>query len=179
MHQSIKAQICARLRRAILFAIMAHIRRKSVDVHKSQGFGEQLKAVEAMINGTECRVRDRIHLQNNQTLDHRQRTVILSQKLQREISHFVGALTGIKLRSNQLLIKSQKGGHFSPTTMVSLELVPAVKVSKWCPLTPCETRPPTLTHPKRSNPYRNLCHEFYTTGFSNNMQCRNRRYPRM
>ena len=65
-------------------------------------------------------VRDRIHLQNSQTKGNRQRTVILSQKLQREILHFVGDLTGFKLRPTEPLISSQKGGHFSPTTMVML-----------------------------------------------------------
>jgi len=65
-------------------------------------------------------VRDRIHLENHQTKGDRQRTVILSQKLQRAISDYVGALTGFRTNNNQPLIWSQKGGHFSPTTLVML-----------------------------------------------------------
>lgn len=65
-------------------------------------------------------VRDRIHLLNGQTKGDRQRTVILSQKLQREILNFVGDLTGFKRNFDQPLIASQKRGHFSPTTLVML-----------------------------------------------------------
>ena len=65
-------------------------------------------------------VRDRIHLQHGQTKGDRQRTVILSQKLQREIFNFVGDLTGFKRNLDQPLIASQKGGHFSATTLVML-----------------------------------------------------------
>ena len=65
-------------------------------------------------------VRDRIHLQNGQTKGDRQRTVILSQRLQKEIQNFVDGLTGFQRGVGQPLIRSQKGGHFSPTTMVML-----------------------------------------------------------
>ena len=65
-------------------------------------------------------VRDRIHLQNGQTKGDRQRTVILSQRLQKEILNFVGVLTGFQRNADQPLIRSQKGGHFSPTTLVML-----------------------------------------------------------
>ena len=65
-------------------------------------------------------VRDRIHLQNEQTKGDKQRTVILSQSLQKEIMKFVSVLTGFRRNGNQPLIMSQKGGHFSPTSMVML-----------------------------------------------------------
>lgn len=65
-------------------------------------------------------VRDRIHLSNGQTKGNRQRTVILSCKLQKEISDFVGRLTGFRREAGQPLIRSQKGGSFSATTMVML-----------------------------------------------------------
>ena len=66
------------------------------------------------------RVRDRIHLQIGQTKGDRQRTVILSQRLQKEIVNFVIGLTGFMRNADQPLISSQKGGHFSPTTLVML-----------------------------------------------------------
>ncbi len=65
-------------------------------------------------------IRDRIHLHNGQTKGDRQRTVILSQKLQREVLNFVGNLTGFRVSADQPLIRSQKGGCFSPTTLVML-----------------------------------------------------------
>ena len=65
-------------------------------------------------------VRDRIHLSNGQTKGDRQRTVILSQKLQKEVLNFVGPLAGLRKEPGRPLIRSQKGGHFSPTTMVML-----------------------------------------------------------
>ena len=65
-------------------------------------------------------IRDRIHLQSGQTKGGGQRTVILNQKLQREISDFVGGLRGVRGNPDQPLIASQNGGCFSPTTMVML-----------------------------------------------------------
>lgn len=65
-------------------------------------------------------IRDRIHLQNGQTKGDKQRTVILSQRLQKEISKYVSKLTGFHHNADQPLIRSQKGGHFSPTTLVML-----------------------------------------------------------
>ncbi len=65
-------------------------------------------------------VRDRIHLQNGQTKGDKQRTVILSQSLQKEILKYVNSLTGFRRNSDQPLIMSQKGGSFSATTMVML-----------------------------------------------------------
>ena len=65
-------------------------------------------------------IRDRIHLENKQTKGNRQRTVILSQKLQQAILDYVGKLTGFRCNADQPLIRSQKGGHFSPTTLVML-----------------------------------------------------------
>lgn len=65
-------------------------------------------------------IRDRIHLSNSQTKGDRKRTVLLSQKLQREVLNYVGTLTGFRVTPNQPLIWSQKGGHFSPTTLVML-----------------------------------------------------------
>ena len=63
-------------------------------------------------------VRDRIHLSNDETKGDRQRTVFVGKKLQKEIGRYMKAR-----RLNTLdvpLIRSQKGGHFSPTTMVML-----------------------------------------------------------
>jgi integrase/recombinase XerD len=68
-------------------------------------------------DGSVC---DRIHLINGQTKGDKQRTVILSQSLQKEILKFVSNLTGFRRNSDQPLIGSQKGGSFSPTTMVML-----------------------------------------------------------
>lgn len=65
-------------------------------------------------------VRDRIHLQNGQTKGDKQRTVILSKSLQKEVLSFVGDLKGFQRNADQPLIRSQKGGHFSPTTLVML-----------------------------------------------------------
>ena len=63
-------------------------------------------------------VRDRIHLSNGETKGDRQRTVIVGKKLQKEIGRNMK-----RRRWNALdapLILSQKGGHFSPNTMVML-----------------------------------------------------------
>ena len=65
-------------------------------------------------------VRDRIHLANDQTKGDRNRTVILNQRLQKEILNYVRALKGFKSQPDRPLIRSQKGGHFSPTTLVML-----------------------------------------------------------
>ena len=72
-----------------------------------------------MVNDDQS-IRDRIHLLNGQTKGDRQRTVILSQSLQKEILKYVSGLTGFRRNEDQPLIMSQKGGSFSPTTMVML-----------------------------------------------------------
>lgn len=66
-------------------------------------------------NGT---VRDRIHLDASQTKGKRGRTVFLNTKLQREIAKHLEQRQWSDERKP--LIRSQKGGHFSPTTMVML-----------------------------------------------------------
>jgi integrase/recombinase XerD len=68
-------------------------------------------------DGSVC---DRIHLLNGQTKGDKQRTVILSQSLQKDISKYVSSLSGFRKNADQPLIASQKGGSFSPTTMVML-----------------------------------------------------------
>ena len=62
--------------------------------------------------------RDRIHLASDETKGNRGRTVILGKKLQKEIIRYVE--TRHLNRMNAPLIPSQKGGHFSATTMVML-----------------------------------------------------------
>ena len=62
--------------------------------------------------------RDRIHLAADETKGKRGRTVILGKKLQKEIARYMAQRRAINL--NAPLIRSQKGGHFSATTMVML-----------------------------------------------------------
>ena len=61
-------------------------------------------------------VRDRIHLSYGETKGDRQRTVIVGKKLQTEIGRYMKQRHWHTLDAP--LIRSQKGGHFSPTTMV-------------------------------------------------------------
>ncbi len=63
-------------------------------------------------------VRDRIHLSNGETKGDRQRTVIVGKKLQKEVARYIKQRHWHTLDAP--LIRSQKGGHFSPTTMVML-----------------------------------------------------------
>ena len=63
-------------------------------------------------------IRDRIHLSSTDTKGPRGRTVIVGKKLQREIGRYMKAQRQPKLDAP--LIRSQKGGHFSATTMVML-----------------------------------------------------------
>jgi len=63
-------------------------------------------------------IRDRIHLATDETKGKRGRTVILGKKLQKEIARYVATLRSIRMDAP--LIRSQKGGHFSATTMVML-----------------------------------------------------------
>ena len=63
-------------------------------------------------------VRDRIHLATDETKGKRGRTVILGKKLQKEIARYMETRGRWKLEAP--LIRSQKGGHFKPTTMVML-----------------------------------------------------------
>ncbi len=58
--------------------------------------GEVAALMVGNVQNDDGTIRDRIHLQNNQNKDDRQRTVILSKKLQPEILHFVGNLTGFR-----------------------------------------------------------------------------------
>ena len=63
-------------------------------------------------------IRDRIHLASVDTKGPRGRTVFMGKKLQREIGRYMKTQNQPKLDAP--LIRSQKGGHFSPTTMVML-----------------------------------------------------------
>lgn len=63
-------------------------------------------------------VRDRIHLKTEETKGNRGRTVILGSKLQKEISRYLETRRWHSLDAP--LIQSQKGGHFTATTMVML-----------------------------------------------------------
>ncbi len=63
-------------------------------------------------------VRDRIHLSYGETKGDRQRTVIVGKKLQKEVASYMKQRQWNTLDAP--LIRSQKGGHFSPTTMVML-----------------------------------------------------------
>jgi integrase/recombinase XerD len=63
-------------------------------------------------------IRDRINLSSLDTKGNNPRTVIISTKLQRKLNEFI--FDGQKRNLSSPLIKSQKGGHFSPTTMVML-----------------------------------------------------------
>ena len=63
-------------------------------------------------------VRDRIHLLADETKGNRGRTVIMGKKLQKEIARYLDKRGSYKLDTP--LIRSQKGGHFSATTMVML-----------------------------------------------------------
>ena len=63
-------------------------------------------------------VRDRIHLLMDETKGNRGRTVILGNKLQKEISRYLKNRRWHSLDAP--LIRSQKGGHFNATTMVML-----------------------------------------------------------
>jgi len=105
-------------------ATMKHARRNRLLIMLSfqagMRAGEISKLILDNVLNADGTVRDRIHLSNSQTKGNRQRTVILSQKLQKEILNFVGPLTGFRRGGNQPLICSQKGGHFSPTTLVML-----------------------------------------------------------
>ena len=105
-------------------ATMKHARRNRLLVMLSfqagMRAGEISKLTLDHVLNADCTVRDRIHLSNGQTKGNRQRTVILSQKLQKEILNFVGPLTSFRRGGSQPLIASQKGGHFSPTTLVML-----------------------------------------------------------
>lgn len=62
--------------------------------------------------------RDRIHLSPEQTKGRKGRTVFVNERLQKEIARFFDGKQSINY--NSALILSQKGGHFSPTTMVML-----------------------------------------------------------
>ncbi len=63
-------------------------------------------------------IRDRIHLASSDTKGPRGRTVFVGKKLQREIGRYMKTQRRPKLDAP--LIRSQKGGHFSATTMVML-----------------------------------------------------------
>ena len=63
-------------------------------------------------------IRDRVHLDATQTKGKRGRTVFLNSKLQREITKYLHQREWYDER--KALIQSQKGGHFSATTMVML-----------------------------------------------------------
>ncbi len=63
-------------------------------------------------------IRDRIHLSSTDTKGPRGRTVIVGKKLQREIGRYMKTQRLPKMDAP--LIRSQKGGHFSATTMVML-----------------------------------------------------------
>lgn len=63
-------------------------------------------------------VRDRIHLLTDETKGKRGRTVFMGKKLQKEISRYMKQRVRYKLDAP--LIRSQKGGHFTGTTMVML-----------------------------------------------------------
>jgi integrase/recombinase XerD len=68
--------------------------------------------------GEDGKPKDRMHLAPDQTKGSHGRTVLVSKRLQKEIAACLA-----RRRWNSLeapLIRSQKGGHFSPTTMVML-----------------------------------------------------------
>ncbi len=103
---------------------MKHSKRNKLLVLLSFQAGMRAGEIAALkidnVQNEDCSIRDRIHLGNSQTKGDRQRTVILSQKLQRAILEYVGGLTGFQRNADQPLIRSQKRGHFSPTTLVML-----------------------------------------------------------
>jgi integrase/recombinase XerD len=113
------------LRRALaVVADMKHAKRNRLLLMLSFQAGMRAGEMAALKIGhvlnADGSVRDRIHLQVQETKGERQRSVIVNRRLQREISDFVGALTGAKNQLDRPLIASQKAGHFSPTTMVML-----------------------------------------------------------
>jgi len=63
-------------------------------------------------------VRDRIHLATDETKGKRGRTVIMGKKLRKEVARYLE--NSGRNKSDAALIRSQKGGHFSATTMVML-----------------------------------------------------------
>ena len=63
-------------------------------------------------------IRDRIHLASDETKGKTGRTVIVGRKLQKEITRYLAKRDGYRLSAP--LIRSQKNGHFSGTTMVML-----------------------------------------------------------
>ncbi len=105
-------------------AAMKHADRNRLLVMLSFQAGMRAGEISALKVGhvlnSDGSVRDRVHLSNGQTKGDRQRTVILNCKLQKEVSNFVGGLTGFRREPDRALIMSQKGGHFSPTTLVML-----------------------------------------------------------
>jgi integrase/recombinase XerD len=105
-------------------ATMKHAKRNRLLVLLSFQAGMRAGEIAALKVGhvlnEDQSARDRIHLTNGQTKGNRQRTVILSQRLQKEIMSFVCNLTGFRREPDRALIMSQKGGHFSPTTLVML-----------------------------------------------------------
>jgi len=70
-----------------------------------------------VVNG-DSSVRDRIHLKSNESKGQHGRTVFLGKKLQKEIYAYTTTRKYNDLEAP--LIPSNKGGHFSSTTMVLL-----------------------------------------------------------
>jgi len=115
----------AELKRVLaVVATMKHGQRNRLLVLLSFQAGMRAGEIAALKVGhvlnSDGSVRDRVHLSNDQTKGNRQRTVILSRRLQSEILNFVSELTGRSAERDQPLIQSQKRGHFSATTLVML-----------------------------------------------------------
>lgn len=103
---------------------MKHAKRNKLLVLLSFQSGMRASEIAALkishVINADGSVRDRIHLSSNQTKGNRQRTVLLSTKLQKEILNYVGEQPKFARQPEQPLMRSQKGGHFSPTTVVML-----------------------------------------------------------
>ncbi len=100
----------------------AHGSRNSLIVYLSFYAGLRASEIASLkishIFSSAGQIRDRINLASFDTKGDNPRTVIISKKLQRKISEFI---TDKQLKTpSSPLIKSQKGGHFTPTTMVML-----------------------------------------------------------
>lgn len=99
-----------------------HARRNRLAVLLSHLAGLRAGEIAALrvkdVFNDEGAARDRIHLSPEQTKGKKGRTVYINERLQKEMARFFEGRSGIN--RNGPLIRSQKGGHFSATTMVML-----------------------------------------------------------
>lgn len=121
-----QAKVLSNQELKVVFAVigtMIHAERNRCAVAISHYGGLRVGEIAALkikhVIGSHDQIRDRIHLTADMTKGKHSRNVFVGEKLRRELKKYVKSLQNL-VDPELPFFPSQKGGHFSPTTMCQL-----------------------------------------------------------